>query len=174
MPDTWPEPYATIARMRRENFTEIEIAERVGWSYRALEYRARRWNRDNPDNPLPPGELARRRRENADIVARLQTGTHPDVVAAETGYSRARVRSTYARSVVNGLVKPLRNPPEDGYEALLRQRANRCAPPSGTFADILRRLTPEQYDALVRRQHSATEPLAATIAALLCEVLDGH
>jgi len=173
MTDTWPEPYATIARLRIERMSDRKIADALGISSDTLASHIRKWQRDHPKRPLPLSDTALRAREREEILSLLKRGIHYRRVAEITGYRKARVSSVYVRARQLGLVEPLRKPPANAYEAWQRQRGNKTAPASGGFAGVLQRMTVAQYEALLRRQTRGDETLAEIIAGVLVEALDG-
>jgi transposase len=172
MPDTWPEPYATIARMRKARLSDRRIAEVLGVSEGRISTLVRTWHRSNPERLMPLSDAELRADERKKIHALLRQGVHYCEVARRVGCCVSRVASLYARARKAGEVEALRKPPKDGYEAWKRQRASKAAPKSGTVPGMLARMTSEQYDALLRRQVKADKTLMDTVARLLLEALD--
>ena len=173
MPDTWPEPFATIARLRKKRMSERKIAAHLGMSSYAMRARVKVWEAENPARPLPPTDAELRAEERAPAMQLIAAGAHPRDVARITGLQLERVLSLYSRARERGIAAPLHKPPSNAHEAWRRQRHLGAAPPTGTLADTLRRLTPQQYDALLAHHARSDNSLSGTIARLLAETLDG-
>jgi hypothetical protein len=162
-----PEPFATIARLRKERMSERKIAAHLGISPDVLRERVKKC-----PHPLPPTDAALRAEERASAMRLLTRGAHPRDVARITGLRLDRVQALYTRARERGTAPPLRAPPRDAHAAWRRQRQSGAAPPLGTLADILRRLTTQQYDALLMHHIRSDKTLADTLARMLAEALD--
>lgn len=164
-----PEPFDTIARLRRERMSERKIAAHLGISADVLRKRVQ-----DCAYPLPPTADELRAQEATKIKERLMSGAHPEAVAADLGEPPARVRAAHSRLIAKGDLPPRRKPPKTAHEAWQRQRALGAAPPTGTLADILRQMTPADYDTLLAHHKRPDTTLADTCTRLLKKVLDGR
>ena len=167
-----PEPFDTIARLRRQRLSDAKIAVHLGVSADILRARVQQWNRENPDDPLPPPDAVLRAKERENALRLLKRGIHYAEVSRRTGMNLRRVFSLYARARDKGIIPPIRTPPRDAYKAWQRHRAKRAAPPNGQMADVLRRLTVVQYERLIGAQVPKDRTMADIVARLLGEYLD--
>lgn len=168
-----PEPYATIAAMRRNRQSEREIALELGLTSDQLRRRHGWWNRDNPDNPLPDPVNRPQVSMSARVAALVQQGLSVTAAAEALGVSLMTAKNAYYRACDRGLLRPSRTRPMHGmrrYKSL--QRAG-GAPHMGAMRDVIDALDAPTLRALLNQTRPADAHLASTIARLLTEHLHG-
>lgn len=170
MPDTLPEPYATIASLRRENRMEREIAVALNICTDELARTCRIWQRTHPDQPLPLPTRRRRAAQAAQIRALCEEGLDRDAIAREMGLPEPRFKHLWWFSGCRATQQ--RQADKTGRRLYTNLRYKGAVPPLGTIGTILDSLTPAETTRLLARIGRADDTLAETLAILLKEYLD--
>jgi len=166
MPDTLPEPYATIAQMRVEGEPEQAIADKLRMTRKKMWHDIARWNSKNPDAPVPRARSRPAIPFYRQVAALAAEGLTIAGVAAQLGLSEAQV-AQHVRAAQNARLLPLSNTGTD-YTTLRRKRA---VPPRGSVSDILGALSTEEMQRLYAQIRTEDTTLATTIARVLKETL---
>jgi hypothetical protein len=168
-----PEPYATIAAMRRNGHTEREIAAHLGWPYDAVRRRSRRWAAKHPEFEMPEPPLRPATPKIIIVVDAVQRGLTPAQIEAEHGFSRTAISNAVARARATGLLPAITRKPRTNaarHEAIVKVGG---APGMGFVRDILNAMPRSAYNALLNQTRPTDAHLATTIARLLTEHLHG-
>jgi hypothetical protein len=171
---TYPEPLATIARMRKEARSERAIAAHLGLTRRKMWDEVTRWNVANPDAPLPrpfSRPATPKYRRAAEMYG---AGKSLDEIAAALRVTPERAKGLVQTARTHRLL-PLLSPVRDGEHRYLILRKKGGVPRGGTLSELLRHLTPDDVDMLADLLPRNAESLAPTLAHLIREKLrDTH
>jgi hypothetical protein len=172
MPESRPEPYATVARMRQEGHPESAIARHIGIGTELMWSKVAKWNGKNPDRKIPRPQSRPVVPRYVQAAEKAHAGMTQAEIAADMGITGKHVWRLLVAARKAGLLPPLVKRVEQGgldtYLALYHKDA---APPRGRVSSILKPLSADEVHALLRRTRTGDRTLADTIARLLKECL---
>lgn len=170
----YPEPLATIARMRGEGCRDAEIAAHIGMDRGVMQQRVAYWNRKHPNAPMPratpgrvstlPVEAILRDYRNGDPLGDIAQRHGITKGSVASVILRMRERADLPRRYCVGPVMP---------SALhTRLRNEGACPPLGTMSGLINRLGADTFDKLLKRLDRTDAYLADAIARIVKEALD--
>lgn len=171
----YPEPLATIARMRNAGHRDAEIAEQLGMDRRKMQMCAQEWNRKQPDTPVP---LANKGHVSQlpvdDILRAYRNGDPVKEIARRHGLNTGSVASVIQRlrkqeNLPRRYTAADQLAPSAQYERL---RDKGACPSLGTMSGLIDRLGVETFNRLLTRLDRKDACLVDAIARIVKEALD--
>ena len=169
----WPEPYATIARERAKGTHNVKLAEMLDVHVTTLKIWIRKWNRDNPDNPLPLHARQKRTPRYVEAANHKKQGKTLADTAALMGVTKVTVTGLWSQARKKGLLPRITpRTQRNGYERYLHFYLKGAAPRLGHFRTVLDTLGLEGVQDLLDRIDPKTDDtLAHTFARIVKEYL---
>lgn len=113
-PSAFPEPYATIVRLRAAHTPEEEVATAVGLSRKDMWARISRWNYKHPDQRIPaPHSMARRRNITTSVIELHEQGVPFVEMPLRLGIASSSVYRAVHRARQSGRLPPVAPPDLD-------------------------------------------------------------
>ena len=169
----WPEPYATIAREREKGTPSVELAETLDIHVTTLKAWVRKWNRDNPNNPLPPHARQTRVPRYIEAANHHKQGRTLAETAALMDVTKVTVTGLWSQARQKGLLPRITpRTKRNGYERYKHFYLKGAAPRLGQFRTVLDTLGLEGVqDLLDRIDYKNDTTLAHTLARIVREHL---
>jgi uncharacterized protein (DUF433 family) len=170
----YPEPLATIARMREAGHTDAKIAEHLGTTRREVQWRARNWNLRNPDKMPRANKGHDIRLPHEEIVQAYLDGTRVREIADRYNLAMGSVGAVIRKARLRTGI-PYRRKPRAATTAATfdKLRAKGAALPQGSMTRLLNTLDMPTLERLLDHVDRNDETISDTVARILKDYLHG-